>query len=90
MNGFEFEHNLNYHLKGATGYDVDSNLIAIRCIEMNKEYIKEYSNQISVDDWDEFVAKTWKHIYKHKCTTQINHNDLNINIIGDALLLAIT
>jgi hypothetical protein len=89
MEGFKFEHQLNYPLANATGYDVDSNLIAIRFIEQNKEYIKQYSQQIKVDNWKDFVIKCWKHIYKYTCSTQLNHNDLDMNIIGDALLLAI-
>lgn len=81
MNDFKFEKILNYPLAGATGYDVDETLIAIRAIEQNKEWVAENCSP-------QFVHESWDEFYREKCCTQLKKENIKMNYIGDAILLA--
>lgn len=79
--GFVYENVLNYPLKGVTGYDCDSTLIAIREIEANKEWVAEHYDYHHIEDgWDEF--------YEECCSTVLKKEDLNMRYITDAVLFA--
>lgn len=78
---FNFERALNYPLAGATGYDCDDTLIAIRCIEQNKNWISKNCSY-------HFIEESWNLIYNERCSTYLNKNNINMRYIGDAILLA--
>lgn len=76
-----YEKVLNYIKKGATGYDCDATLIAIREIEMNKVWVAHHYDYHHVEDgWDKF--------YKECCSTVLKKEDLNMRYISDAVLFA--
>lgn len=76
-----YEKVLNYIKKGATGYDCDATLIAIREVESNKEWVAKHYDYHNVQaGWDEF--------YKECCSTVLKKEDLNMRYIEKAVSLA--
>lgn len=80
--GFKYEHILKYIKAGATSYDCDTTLIAIREIETNKKWIAKNCNH-------HFTEESWDKFYKECCSTIIRKDDLNMRYVRDAVQLAL-